>query len=102
MTDYQIILQKLQTNLNTLREREAKYAGNAPLELLNQITDHEQAIRLTEQAIQGEITEEVWQEAFEVLLVEINQRTGEAKISISVGDVDKGRCNIDSTYFDLW
>jgi signal transduction histidine kinase len=90
MTDYQTILQKLYSNLNILREREAKYGGNVPLDLLNQITDHEQAIRLTEQAIQDEITEQEWQEAFEVLLVAINQRTGEAQIRISIGDVNEG------------
>jgi hypothetical protein len=40
MTKYQAFLLKLQQNLNTLQEREAKYAGNAPLELLNQIAVH--------------------------------------------------------------
>jgi hypothetical protein len=30
MTDFQNVLIKLNTNLNILREREAKYAGNAP------------------------------------------------------------------------
>ncbi|MFC1976567.1 sensor histidine kinase [Chloroflexota bacterium] len=44
MADYKTTLLKLNNNLQTLRERESKYAGNAPLDLLNQITDHKQAI----------------------------------------------------------
>lgn len=36
MADYESFLSKLHENLNILREREAKYGGNAPLELLNQ------------------------------------------------------------------
>ena len=47
MTDLKSCLVKLNKNLYILREREAKYAGNAPLELLNQIDDHKQAIDLT-------------------------------------------------------
>jgi hypothetical protein len=37
----QAFLLKLQQNLIILREREAKYGNNAPLELLNQIGDHQ-------------------------------------------------------------
>ena len=58
MDDLKAQLAKLNRNLNTLREREAKYAGNAPLELLNQIDDHLQAITLVEQAVNGDITRE--------------------------------------------
>ena len=43
MTDFKDTLLKLNRNLQTLREREAKYTGNAPLDLLNQIEDHQQA-----------------------------------------------------------
>jgi len=41
--NYRAFLHKLHENLNILREREAKYAGNAPLDLLNQIDDHKQS-----------------------------------------------------------
>ena len=40
MTDKRATLLKLNQNLNILKEREAKFAGSAPLELLNQIDDH--------------------------------------------------------------
>ena len=57
MTDYQTFLLKLNNNLNILQEREAKHgAGNAPLELINQIDDHQEAIELTEQAIEWKQT----------------------------------------------
>ncbi len=68
MTDPKTTLLKLNQNLNILREREAKYAGNAPLELLNQIDDHQQAIDLTRQAITGERDEAEWQESLKPLL----------------------------------
>jgi hypothetical protein len=46
VADFKAVLTKLQQNLNILREREAKYGGNAPLELLNQIDYHKSAIVL--------------------------------------------------------
>lgn len=45
--DYQRFLLRSTENLNILRQREAKYGGAAPLALLNQMADHEQAIALT-------------------------------------------------------
>ena len=63
MTDFKEFLLKLNKNLNILKEREAKYAGKPPLELLNQVEDHEKAIALTEQAIEGELDETEWREA---------------------------------------
>ncbi len=57
MTNFESQLTTLNKNLNTLREREAKYGGNAPLELLNQIDDHLNAIELIQQAIAGQLTE---------------------------------------------
>jgi hypothetical protein len=57
MADYKAFLIKLTQNLNMLREREAKYGGNATLELLNQIEDHQKAITLTEQVLSGVLTE---------------------------------------------
>lgn len=57
MADFKVVLIKLQRNLNTLRERESKYGGNAPLDLLNQIEDHQKAIALTEQTIAGDLSQ---------------------------------------------
>ena len=73
MADKKVTLSKLNKNLNILKEREAKYAGNPPLELLNQIEDHEQAIALTRQAITGEITEVEWDEALKPLTLAITK-----------------------------
>jgi len=69
MTDPKTTLLKLNQNLNTLREREAKFAGNAPLELLNQISDHHRAINLTRQAITGELSEVQWRDSLKPLLL---------------------------------
>ena len=44
------LYQRTQENLLILQEREAKYGGNAPLELLNQIRDHRDALALIEEA----------------------------------------------------
>jgi len=51
------LLRQTHANLVILQEREAKYGGNAPLELLNQITDHHNAVNLIEQALSTELTE---------------------------------------------
>ncbi len=69
MTDLKAALSKLNQNLNILQEREAKYGGSTPLELLNQINDHKQAIDLTRQAITGELREIDWHEALKPLLL---------------------------------
>ena len=61
MTDLKAFLSKLNKDLNTLREREAKYGGNAPLDLINQIEDYKQAVSLTERAIAESIAEANWQ-----------------------------------------
>jgi hypothetical protein len=88
MADFQAFLLKLTDNLNLLREREARYGGNAPLELVNQIADHQEAIALTEQAIQGELSEAAWREALEPLLVAVQARTSEAAVSsVTLGDI---------------
>ncbi|MCB0153181.1 MAG: hypothetical protein KDF65_00195, partial [Anaerolineae bacterium] len=73
MTDPKNYRRKLKKNLNTLREREAKYGRDVPVDLLNQIEDHEKAIALTDQVIAGEITEAEWQEALQPLLVSLEQ-----------------------------
>jgi iron(II)-dependent oxidoreductase len=51
------LLQRTHENLLVLQEREAKYGGNAPLELLNQIRDHTAAIELIEQALSTQLTD---------------------------------------------
>lgn len=88
MTNFRNTLIQLHKNLNILREREAKYAGQVPLDLLNQIEDHQQAIALTEQATRGEISKDEWQEVLAPLLIEINIRGRKANVSnITIGDV---------------
>ncbi len=87
MTDYQTFLTKLHQNLNLLREKEAKYGGNAPLDLINQITDHREAITLTEQASRGELSESAWREALQPLLVAVQSRSGEAVSGVNLGDI---------------
>ncbi|MCQ3973981.1 MAG: hypothetical protein DPW09_11090 [Anaerolineae bacterium] len=72
MIDLKASLGKLHKNINILKEREAKFGGNPPLDLLNQIQDHENAIALTEHAIRGEISETEWREALKPLLVSLN------------------------------
>lgn len=88
MTAYPQILLRLNDNLNILREREAKYAGNTPPELLNQIEDHQTAITLTERAIAGQLSETEWRATLKPLLVAINRRGGEA--AVVIGDVTGG------------
>ncbi|MBI1880244.1 MAG: SUMF1/EgtB/PvdO family nonheme iron enzyme [Chloroflexi bacterium] len=51
------LLRQTHQNLLVLQEREANYGSNAPLELLNQIANHRQAIELIEQALTSELTE---------------------------------------------
>jgi tetratricopeptide (TPR) repeat protein len=51
-------LLKLHKDLDILREREARFgAGQAPLDLLHLIEDHQTAIKLIEQALAGQISE---------------------------------------------
>lgn len=56
MNPLQANLQLLHQNLNALREREAKYNGEAPLPLLNEMADVTTAIALTEQTLRGELS----------------------------------------------
>jgi hypothetical protein len=72
--DLQTFLEKLQSNLNILEERKAKYTDMAaPLDLLNQIKDHQAAIELTQQAITGEISQADLDEALRPLLVQMRR-----------------------------
>ncbi len=93
MTDFKETLLKLNNNLQILQQREVKHGpDNAPLDLLNQITDHKQAITLTEQALDGELTEAAWREALRPLLVNIRDRSEAqpADCGVSIGDVEGG------------
>ena len=90
MTDFQSLLAKLHQNMNILQEREAKHGGNAPVELLNQISDHQEAIALTEQARRGELGEVDWREALKPLLVAIDSRSGEAATGVTIGNIEGG------------
>ncbi len=75
MADFKACLSKLHKDLNILQERESKYGGNAPLELINQISDYQVAIELTEQAIAGQLGEEQWREALQPLNVSLERPT---------------------------
>lgn len=55
-------LKILYKDLNILREREAKYGGNAPVELLNQIEDYQTAIGLVETRLAGSLSDEELEE----------------------------------------
>jgi hypothetical protein len=70
LTDFKNTLLKLNTNLHTLQRREAKYSGDVPVALLNQISDHQQAIALTEQTIACDLTEAEWREALRPLNID--------------------------------
>jgi hypothetical protein len=76
MADPKDFLRKLRNNLNLLREREARYGGEAPLTLVNQVRDHQAAITLTEQAINGEISQAEWWAALQPLLLDNDHWAG--------------------------
>ena len=98
MTDYQAFLTKLHQNLKILREREAKYGGNAPLDLLNQIEDHQKAITLTEQAIAGELSEAEWHEALAPLNLSLAQTTHIFQVFIQILDAQPGPIQVAFQY----
>lgn len=56
MTDLKKQLQQFKKDLHILKERKAKYANEAPLALLNTITDYEKAIDLTQQTLIGKLS----------------------------------------------
>ena len=65
-------LVKLSKNYQILRKREAKYAAAAPLDLLNQLDDYEQAINLTKQAVAENIPLDTLQTEFSGLNLQID------------------------------
>ena len=72
-TELKQLLETLHKNLNTLREREAKYGGNAPLDLLNQIEDHQTAIALIESRLAGGISDETLEEQLSPLNLSLDR-----------------------------
>lgn len=64
----------LQRQLNILREREAKAGNNAPLDLLNQIDDHQQAITLVKAALEGQLSPQELEQQLERLDLSLNRR----------------------------
>ena len=71
-TDLDAFLLQLNKNHNILKEREAKYATVAPLDLLNQIDDYEQAIALSEQALAQNMPLDELQSEFSVLNLQMD------------------------------
>lgn len=61
-TELKQLLKTLYHQLNILQEREAKFGGSAPLELLNQISDHQTAIALVKSRLADEISAEELEE----------------------------------------
>jgi formylglycine-generating enzyme required for sulfatase activity len=61
------LLRQTHQNLLILQEREAKYGGNAPVDLLNEISDHQRAIELIQQTLDTELTEAGLKELKEAL-----------------------------------
>jgi len=78
----QQFLLKLTENLTILRQREARYGGDAPLSLLNQIEDHRQAIALTEEVIAGTLSPEAWRAQLRPLLLPFWQELGRTVLDV--------------------
>ncbi|MBI1878288.1 MAG: hypothetical protein HYR94_08700 [Chloroflexi bacterium] len=64
-------LLKLNKNYLILKEREAKYATAAPLDLLNQIDDYEHALELAQEAIDQNVPLDVLQVEFDSLNLDL-------------------------------
>ncbi|GIK36172.1 MAG: hypothetical protein BroJett011_00050 [Chloroflexota bacterium] len=81
ISDLQEQLVTLHKNLNNLREREAKYGGNAPLELTNQIDDHLTAIDLINDTLAGALSPDE-------LAGELDRLNLAVGTGINVGDIE--------------
>ncbi len=93
MTDLKTFLFKLDKNLQTLQERQAKYGIDVPLSLVNQIDDHKKAIELTKQALTDDISEAEWRDQLKPLLIAIDDRSDQsdvAKSGVTIGDIEGG------------
>jgi hypothetical protein len=66
--DLRQVLSKLYRSLHTLQAREAKYGGNVPVELINQIGDYNYAIKETVKALQGSSLDEFYENMMPLIL----------------------------------
>ncbi len=80
--DLRPLLKKLRSNLNILQEREAKYGGEAPLALLNQIEDHQTALSLVQAAMLMDISLEELEEGLKPLILELDRAATPPKLEI--------------------
>jgi len=71
MTDPETFYQQTYRNLLILKEREARYRNrtSVPVTLLDQIENHEKAIFLTRQRLDGLVSEHDWREALKSLVL---------------------------------
>ncbi len=93
----QACLLTLANNLDILQQREAKSGGNAPLDLLNQIIDHKEAIRLTKQVLAGQLSRTEWHQALQPLLVEISGRESKAAAGLNLSDIQNSVLTIEGS-----
>jgi hypothetical protein len=77
-TELKDLLVTLNSNLNILHEREAKFGGAAPLTLLNQLDDYRQAIGLVESRLANQISDEALEE-------------GLARLNLALAETEEGR-----------
>jgi tetratricopeptide (TPR) repeat protein len=83
-------LETLHHHLNILKEREAKFGDNVPLDLINQIEDHQTAIALVESRVAGEISSEELEAQLEPLVLGLDRGDTEivsGKNIIKIGTV---------------
>jgi tetratricopeptide (TPR) repeat protein len=73
-TELKGLLQTLHRQLNILKEREAKFGGDAPLRLLNQIEDHQTALKLVEARLRDDISADELEESLAPLNLSLDRR----------------------------
>lgn len=81
-TQLEKCLEKLRKNLNALEERKAKYGLEVPLALINQIDDHQEAIELVEQTIDGQLSETELDQNLASLIIDLRSCTQSGIFSI--------------------
>jgi hypothetical protein len=88
MTDPETFYQQTYRNLLILKEREARYRNRAsvPVTLLDQIENHEKAIFLTRQHLDGLMSEHDWRKALKSLvLTDVSAEPAEAESPADAG-----------------
>lgn len=91
------LLIKLHENLNVLRQREANFGGSAPLDLLNLIKNHQEAIVLVESRLHNEISAEELEEG----LAPLNLGLDRGGTEIVAGDKVTGDKTTTFNLFNL-